>query len=506
MLVSNGQITKTPVFPGATSDWFYNYERNASLGTYGAMYRAQPWVMVVVSKRARSLARLPLKTYIRDDLNRPEAQASNPYKALLDNPNPAISPFRFWEWTSSTYDVYGEAMWFKRRDAGGRPYQLVPLHPTGMNWDERAERWKFDNGKARIEGMKPEDVVHFRSYNPDTGLAPGSRGLSALEPLRTTLEHEGAAKASTSAFWRNGARPAFGLMHPGNLSEPAQARLRAQVDGMYGGVENTGRTMVFEEGMEPKTITINPKDAQYIDSRKLNREEVCAVFDMPPPAVQILDNATYSNITEQMRSLYRDTMSTVVAGFESDLDAQLRAPDFGDDVYAEFLLEGVLRGDFEQRAEAYNRADYMTIAEKRRAENLPYIEGTDVILVNTASLPLERLFEEGPIDAGAPGRQQGVQNPVDAGPADPPKPGEPAKAIVVPARRLDDMRKVFGRLSRVKSVEDIDEDVLTEGVDPQLARSVIVALHRSVSWAESVPELRERLKTVELAETKEIAQ
>lgn len=489
MLVSNGQITKTPVFPGATSDWFYNYERHRSLGTYGELYKCQTWVYVLVSKRARSLARLPLKIYVRDDLNRPEAPKTNPYRALLNNPNPAVPPFRFWEWTSSTYDVYGEAMWFKRRDAGGRPYQLVPLHPTGMQWNDREGRWDFDNGKVHAEGIKPEDIVHFRAYNPDGALGSGSRGLSPLEPLRSTLEHEAAAKAATSAFWRNSARPAFGLMHPANLSEPAQTRLRAQFDGLYGGVENTGRTMIFEEGMEPKALSITAKDSQYIDSRRLNREEVCAVYDMPPPAVQILDRATYSNITEQMRSLYRDTMGSILAAFESDLDSQLRAPDFSDDVYAEFLLDGVLRGDFEQRADAYSKADYMTIAEKRKSENLPYIEGTDVILVNTASLPLDRLFEPGPVDAGTPGRQ-GIQNPTNAGAPALPAPAEPAKTIVVPSVRLDDVRSVMGRLGRAKSVDEIDEDALVSGVEAAFAGTVI----RELTRASSVPELRERLK------------
>ena len=483
MLVSGGRITKTPLFPGVTSDWFYNYERHQSLSTYGALYAVQTWVYVLVSKRARSLARLPLKTYIRDDLNRPEAEPDNPYRALLDNPNPAIPSYRFWEWTSSTYDVYGEAMWLKRRDRGGRPYQLVPLHPNAMQYDERSGLWYFDNGKVWLRDIKPADLVHFKSYNPGDSI----RGLSALEPLRATLAHEAAAKDSTSAFWRNGARPAFGLKHPGNLSEGAQARLRAQVDSTYSGVENTGRTMIWEEGMEPAPISISSKDAQYIDSRKLNREEVCAVFDMPPPAVQILDHATYSNITEQMRSLYRDTMGSILSAFESDLDSQLRAPDFADDVYAEFLLDGVLRGDFEQRVDAFAKADYMTVAEKRRAENLPFIEGTDVILVNTASLPLERLSEPGPIDAGLPGRGGEVPEI------------EPAKVASV---RLDGMRSVMGRLGRATTVAEIDPDALTAGLDPELVSMVKAHLARSLDRALTVPELRERLKTL----TREIEQ
>lgn len=464
MLISQ----KTPTFPftpATTSDWWYQGEGRRQ-AAYAELYRRQLWVGVVVQKRALATARLPLKVYVRDALNRPEAPRDNPYAALLRNPNPGMSPFRFWEWTSSTFDTFGEAAWLKLRDRGGRPYALPPLHPTALTW--RDDHWEFDNGKIRLPDIPPADVVFFRNYNPsDT-----RRGMSRLEQLRDTLENEAAARDATSAFWRNGARPGFALTHPNTLSEPAQTRLRAQWDTQHGGTRNTGKTLILEEGMEAKVLQLTQEDAQYIESRKLNREEVCAAYDVPPPVVHILDHATYSNITEQMRSIYRDTMAPHLKGFESDMDAQLRAPDFGDDVYAEFLLDEVLRGDFEARADAYNKADYMTIAEKRRAENLPYVEGTDVILVNTASLPLERLTEPGPVDAGAPGRE----------------------VVEVPSTRLDRsaLRSVMGRLSWQKTIDEVDEGVLVDGLAFRDAALVLDARHA----AADVPDLKARLRAL----------
>ncbi|MCA1841968.1 MAG: phage portal protein, partial [Actinobacteria bacterium] len=110
-----------------------------------------------------------------------------------------------------------------------------------------------------------------------------------------------------------------------------------------------------------------------LGSRRLNREEVCACFDVPPPVVHILDHATYSNITEQMRSLYRDTMAPHLAATESVLDHQL-APDFGGGLYAEFLMDEVLRGAFEARSQAYREAinaGWLQPSEVRALENLP---------------------------------------------------------------------------------------------------------------------------------------
>jgi HK97 family phage portal protein len=478
VLVSKGAlVVKTPTFPftpATSSDWWYESERKRP-AAYAELYRCQLWVGVVVSKRARGVARLPLKVYIRDDMNRPEAPADNPYARLMREPNPAMSTFRFWEWTSSTYDVFGEAAWLKLRDNGGRPYALAPLHPTALTFREGL--WYFDNGTLKLDRIKPADLVWFHNYNP----ADMVRGLSALEQLRETLANEAASRNATSSFWEKGARPGFALTHPNTLSEPAQRRLRAQWDDQHAGARNAGSTLILEEGMEPKLLQLTQEDAQYIETRKLNREEVCAAYDIPPPVVHILDHATYSNITEQMRSMYRDTMAPHLKGFEADIDTQLRRPDFGDDVYAEFLMDEVLRGDFEQRAEAYAKADYMTIAEKRRAENLPFIPGTDVILVNTASLPLDRLNEPGPVDAGAPGN------------ADTPA-IEPADPVKVESVRLDQrsVRSVMGRLSWQKELGEVDPRSLSDGLSTEDRAAVWSAL----ALATDVPDLKARLKEI----------
>lgn len=466
MLVSNGRlVTKSPTFaftPATTSDWFWDSERaRFRQGSYGELYKRQLWVAVVVSKRARATARLPVKVYERDALNRPEADG-HPFAELMRTPNPALSTFRFWEWTSSTYDVHGEAMWLKRRDRGGRPIQLVPLHPTALTL--RDGGWDFDNGRGTRARFALEDVVHFRSWNPD-GM---ERGLSPLEPLRDTLENEAAARTATSSFWRNGARPGTALMHKGNLSKPAADRLKQQWHDIAGGAGKTGTTVVLEEGMEPKQLTLSAEEAQYIDTRKLNREEVCAAYDMPPPAVHILDRATFNNITEQFRSVYRDTMAPHLKGFESDIETQLRTPDFGGEVYAEFLMDEVLRGDFEQRAKALESAFWMTIAEKRKLENLPFIEGTDRVFVNAATVPLDEA-------------SRSVQELVSP------------RANGAPDLPADAVRAVMGRLGWQKSLAEVDPVALVAGLNGS-ASLVLSELESARVAGEDVPAFRSRLK------------
>ncbi|MDQ3640473.1 MAG: phage portal protein, partial [Actinomycetota bacterium] len=449
--------------------------------TYAEIYRQQLWVHVVVRKRAKAQARLPLKVYERNSDGRREVP-EHPYAQLLRRPNERQSKTSWWRWMRSTRDIYGESFAGKIRDRGGRPVQLVPLHPTSMHAEEEDNgevRWTFQNGRVRVENIPTSDLIHLKDYHPDSTV----RGLSTLEPLRRTLENEDAARRATSSFWKRGARPATALIHPGTLGGDADSRraaaqrLKMQWDQIAAGADNTGSTVVLEEGMKPEVLSLSAEEAQYIESRKLNREEVCGAFDVPPPVVHILDRATFSNITEQMRSMYRDTMAPLLGEDEEDLDFQLRGsvrpgasePDFGDDVYAEFLLDEVLRGDFEVRADAYQKAinsGWMKPEEVRQKENLPPAAGADRLLVNSTMVPIE--------DAGR-------------------------SAPTVPAQRgLDshELRTLMGRLSRQQSLSEVDPDALTMGLNGA-GEAVKEALALARAHGEDVAAFRQRLKTME---------
>lgn len=505
MILSDGVLVKSPniTWQGTTRD-FPGFLHSASryAAGYSEIYRTQPWVHIVVNKLAMGEARLPLPVYLHDDMNRPRV-TDHPYARLLARPNDRQSRFEFWLWMISTFDVYGEAFAAKVRDGGGRPVQLVPLHPSGMREADTIDgeiTWDFDNGKVRFEGIRTSDLLIFRNYNPDSF----TRGLSRLEPLRRTLEFEDAAQRAQSSFWVKGARPGMILKHPGNISQPAADRLKVQWNAVAAGPDNFGTTVVLEEGMNPEVVQLSAEEAAYIDSRKLNREEVCGAYDVPPPAVHILDRATFSNITEQLRSLYRDTHAPRLQMFEGALEHQLRGsvnrqtgePDFGDEVYAEFLLDEVLRGDFEQRADAYAKADYMTMAEKRRAENLPFIEGTERIFVNAATVPLDAAAFNavgGLVRAGyepeavlsamglpqishtglAPITVQADDNPV-----------QPA------------LRTLMGRLARATDLASVNPDALVAGLEPDAEPVIRTALALSVADGHTVAEFRGRLKAL----------
>lgn len=490
MFLSNGEVVaptqaevlgdRTPVFADR------NYYASASLpllnqfAAYSAIYKNQHWVGTVVRKLAMATARMPFEVKLRTSAT-DSVNESGPMTDLLSRPNPGMSGFKLWEWTSSTRDVYGEAFWVKLRDASGRVRELHPMHPTNVIVRRQADGtlgYVYSNGTVNVSQLPTipaEDVVAFTNYNPDDLV----RGLSVLEGLRMTLLNEDAARRATASMWQKGARPGMILTTDQELTDAAAQRIKMQFDRSNGGADNTGATAVFEQGLKAQVIQLSAEEMQYIESRKLNREEVCAAYDVPQPAVGILDHATFSNITEQLRSLYRDTMAPRFIGFESVIDHQL-VPDFypvDGSVFTRFNMEDVLRGDFETKATAtvsMRNSGFMTGNEARAYFGLPRLTDPemDKVYANAALVPLgepqERITvtEDGDvpdpdalpaIDAGeltaTPTRDP--RNPQPREPAGQPANNgrggvPPAKPLAIPAPAKS-VRTLMGRLGRAQN-------------------------------------------------------
>lgn len=399
--MSNGALVPTSTLAdlGYPYGESYHYSKTGlelsdAFASYAHVYRTQVWIATLVNKIALGTARLPLKVYERGaDDSRAEVR-DHPMAKLLRRPNRRHDPFFFWLWTVSTFEIYGEAMWAKVRPGPGRPpVELWPMHPANVSTVRKEDgtlvyRYIYAGGDKALE-FALEDVVHFKSYHPEQQL----RGLSRLEPLRQTILNEDAARRAGAAMWKHGGRPSMVVTHPRQISDTAHRRLSEGIRAIYGGVDNWGKIAILEEGIAPTLMPLNAEEMQYIESRRVSREEACGMYDVPPPAVHILDRATFSNITEQMRSVYRDTMAPRLGALESVLDFQLR-PDFdpAGRIYAEFLLDEVMRGAFEQRAAANQAAVFSgqrTPNEIRRQDNLPPMDGGDRLYINAGAIPLD---------------------------------------------------------------------------------------------------------------------
>lgn len=465
---------------------------------YEAVYRSQLWAQVAINKLVNLQMQLPFKVYQRGARGRDDARQS-PFGQVIAHPSLTIDPVTFWTWFVLQRHIHGKSFAHKERDAGGRPVRLKLVHPSRMRYGperggdpERApSRWWFvtDPRALTERPIERSEFIYWRRVDP----CHPEQGLSMLEQLRDTLEMEGAARLANKALYRRGGKHSIILKTPKNFGAGTSMvlkRLADQYEQRHGGVDNWGRPLILEDGMEPVQLDHSPEDLQYVEARRLNREEVAAAADLPPPSIGILDRATFSNVTEQNRMLYRTSMPPHLQSFEAMLNFDLRdgrhgragLPDFGDSFYFEHLIDGVLRGSTEERIAANAQAiqtAQMTPAEARELENRPFIPGSDQLYVNSAMVPFD----------------QAAQLTAPAGQ----RPAElPAGSASGQARRLDPatVSTVMGRLSRPKSLDGVHVEQLTAGLDGAATAVVGQAVEHVRDLGGDVAGLRRLIKNL----------
>lgn len=327
-------------------------ERNFQ--TYAQLYLAQPWVATVVNRISHAIARLKMNVWdtapaTGNVLKPAQGDGSNGYAKLMANPCPTMPPYQFRLWLASTFEIYGEAFLIKIRNDRGKIIGFLPMHPALT----QIFRNQFGELTYRFMGqpnelMSEDMIVPFVSYNPETMM----RGISRLEPLRSTLLNEDASRRATATWWKNMGRPSAIMHVDGKLNPKAKDSLKEQLQMMYQGAENTGKVAVLENGSKLEQWQLNSEEMQYIESRKLNREEVCAVYDISPTAVHILDHATFSNVTENLRSVYRDSIVPRLNFLESVFDHHVGS-EFNGQLEMRFDVREVMRGDPVARAQMH---------------------------------------------------------------------------------------------------------------------------------------------------------
>ena len=270
----------------------------------------------------------------RDDtrIPRPDHQV---HRLLNEQPNEKQTAQEYREWMTAVAAMRGEGLSEIIGGRGGFADQLKPLDPN------RTVKEKLPNGKVRYR-FSEEDGGQRYILPDDVFRLPGRLGLSVVTLARETLGAGISGDRFTSATWKNGIKPRMGLQHPGTLSKAAQDNLQASIDQEHGGASNAGKTMVFEEGMTWVKVGIDPKDAQFLESRQFSVEEIARWFRMPPHKLQHLARSTYSNIEHQGIEYVTDTIRPWCVRWEQAVGAQLIVEP---DIYVRHNLDALLRGD-----------------------------------------------------------------------------------------------------------------------------------------------------------------
>ena len=334
---------------------------------------------------AESVAGLPLHVYERTANGSKSTKPSHPlYRLLHDEPNREMTSFVFRETLMSHLLLWGNAYAQIIRDGRGFPIALYPLLPDRMTVDrnesgELVYTYQSDKGQVKL---RRENVLHIPGLGFD--------GLIGYSPIAMAKNAVGLALATEdygATFFANGANPGGVLEHPGVIKPEQADRLRESWQSQFGGA-NAHKVAVLEEGLKFHQMSIPPEQAQFLETRKFQINEIARIFRVPPHMVGDLEKSSFSNIEQQSLEFVKYTLDPWVVRWEQSLQQALILPSEKATIFIKFNLDGLLRGDYQSRMQGYSTGiqnGFMSVNDVRGLEDMNLLtaeEGGDLHFVN----------------------------------------------------------------------------------------------------------------------------
>lgn len=349
---------------------------------------------------SEAVACLPLHLYKYTEGGGKEKAVDHPlYFIAHDEPNPEMTSFIFRETIMSHLLLWGNAYAQIIRNGRGEIMALYPLMPDRMRVDRddkgqlyyeytmiSADPKTMKGGNSTVK-LKPEDVLHIPGLGFD-----GLVGYSPIAMAKNAIGLAIAAEEYGSKFYANGANPSGVLEHPGTLKDPS--KVRESWTQTFGGSNNAGKVAVLEEGMKYQPISIAPNEAQFLETRRYQTEEIARLYRIPPHMIGDLDRATFSNIENQSIEFVKYTLDPWVSRIESSMNRRLLSESEKGKYCFRFNLSGLLRGDYQSRMQGYaigRQNGWMSANDIRELEDLSPVseeEGGNLYLVNGNMMPL----------------------------------------------------------------------------------------------------------------------
>ena len=346
---------------------------------------------------AEAIAGLPIHLYRYTDAGGKEKALDHPLYILLhDEPNPEMSSFVFRETLMTHLLLWGNAYAQVIRNGKGEVIALYPLMPNKMtvDRDEKGQLYfqyqrsiEEVGGKSETVILRPSDFLHIPGLGFD-----GLVGYSPIAMAKNAIGLAIATEEFGSKFFANGAAPSGVLEHPGTIKDPQ--RVREAWQSQFGGSQNSGKIAVLEEGMKYTPISISPEQAQFLETRKFQINEIARIFRVPPHMLADLEKSSFSNIEQQSLEFVKYTLDPWVIRWEQSIQRTLLTPEEKKSYFVKFNVEGLLRGDYQSRMNGYATArqnGWMSANDIRELENLdriPAEDGGDLYLINGNMLPL----------------------------------------------------------------------------------------------------------------------
>ena len=341
---------------------------------------------------AEAVASLPLHVYRYKENGKERVYNHHLYHILHNEPNTEMSSFVFRETLMSHLLIWGNAYAQIIRDGAGRVVALYPLLPNKMtvSRDKNGEIYytyttnSDENPNFKDYGsvvLRKQDVLHIPGLGFD-----GLVGYSPIAMAKNAVGMTIATEEYGASFFANGANPGGVLEHPGVLKDPK--KVRDSWNEVYRGTTNAHKIAVLEEGMKYQQIGIPPEEAQFLETRKFQINEIARLYRIPPHMVGDLEKSSFSNIEQQSLEFVKYTLDPWVIRWEQAMQRSLLLPKEKQEFFIRLNVDGLLRGDYQSRMNGYSVArqnGWLSSNDIREMEDMnpiPDEEGGNLYLIN----------------------------------------------------------------------------------------------------------------------------
>ena len=329
-----------------------------------------------VSLISESVSTLPVHLYRKNGASR-DAVSDHILTGLIKYPNGNLNKSDFFQLIMTHLLLWGNGYAVIKRDRRFQPIALKIVRPDEMFVDDDPDGnlW-YTTGTTVYPSY---DVIHLRGLSTN-----GKTGKSPITVHRENLELSQYAQMYGSKFFSQGGRVTGVFETPGELSDAAYERLLAGLNERIMGLENTLKPLLLEGGTKYTPISIPPEDAQFIATRKFQKQEIATIFGVPPHMIGDLERATNNNIEQQSIEYVIYCLMPYLVKIEEELNRKLLTTSENPTHFFKFNTNALMRGDSKTRSEYYKNLNLLGVInanEIRSLEELNPYEGGETYFV-----------------------------------------------------------------------------------------------------------------------------
>ena len=320
---------------------------------------------------AETLSSISLNVFKRTEGGKEKAFDHPLYNLLKNQPNPMMTSVMWREMIVQDLNTRGNHYSQKILNGMGEVTALYPLVADRMEVIRISggqKRFIYDSGDKKVT-LSSKEILHIPGLPAEDGL----KGISPIELNRRAIQLGDTTQEFGINFFDKGANASGAFSTDGELSDDAYKRLKDDLGSNYAGMQNSGKPMLLEGGLKFERISIPNNDAQFLETRKYQKEEIASIFRVPMHMINSLENATFSNIEHQSLEFVQFTMLPWIKRIEQALMTSLLSETEQKAYSIKFNVDTLLRGDFKTRTDGYQtliQNGVLSINEVRALENM----------------------------------------------------------------------------------------------------------------------------------------